>query len=65
MEKEKVTRDDLRAIQPGQSVSYEFADPKKCLSVRAMASWLNSHEGLGLKCSGEALGTTITVTRKG
>lgn len=63
MKKETVTRNDLRSIKVGETVVYELPNPKKCMSVRAMTSFLKKSEGKEYTCSGETLGTVIQVKR--
>lgn len=63
MKVETVTRNDLRAISPGESVTYELPNQAKCKAVRSMAAFLNTNEGLKLKCTGgtHESDTNITV----
>ena len=58
----KITKDDLRKIPQGESRKWTMESPKKCVSLRSMASSLNTFEGMSLSTSIDAKTATITVT---
>lgn len=63
MKKETVTRNDLRQIEKGASITYELPNLEKVASVRAMAAYLKSHEGRNLTCTAKGKQPVITITR--
>lgn len=56
------TKDELRNIPAGESRTWTMDDVKKCVSVRSMASSLNTYEGMNLATSINVQERTITVT---
>lgn len=60
--KETTTRNELRNIPAGESREWKMDDAKKCVSVRSMASWLNTFEGMNLSTRINAQECTIVVT---
>lgn len=58
----KITKDDLRKIPQGESRTWTMESPQKCVSLRSMASSLNTFEGMSLSTSIDAKTATITVT---
>lgn len=63
MYKDKVTRNDLRGIKPGETVTYELPSDAKVNSVRSMAAYLGKSEGIALSVSVKDAKNVVTVTR--
>lgn len=63
MYKDKVTRNDLRGIKPGETVTYELPSDAKVNSVRSMAAYLGKSEGITLSVSVKDAKNVVEVRR--
>ena len=63
MSTNKVTREDLRAIRPGESRAFRLPSYAACLSARAQAATLGPLDGLRFSTMIDQATNTITITR--
>jgi len=61
---ERVSRDRLRAIKPGESVCFSLPDNKACESARTSASQLKAVEKINFSVSINYVDSMVTITRR-
>lgn len=64
MIKDKVLKEDLRALTPGRTVIWTLPTPQQCLSAQVMCYQLKRFEGMEFKTAVDAETCTISITRQ-
>lgn len=60
---DKVTRDDLRAIQTGQSMTFDLPDAKACDNAKSLAYQFQNILGCKFSVQTDYAANTLTITR--
>lgn len=64
MEKEKVTRNDLRQMRIGQTIIFSLSDAKKVTSARVTANQLKNEEDLLFEVRPDYQSKCVSITRR-